>query len=756
MTCVGTAGVGKTRLALQAAYDLQHVYTDGVLFIPLAPLSDPAHVLPAIAQHLNRPPTAEALAAYLRDKHILLVLDNFEQVVDAATSLAELLTTCSMLRVLVTSREALRIRGEHELPVAPLPPSVAVALFAQRARAIQPDFALGDTTAAAVAGICRRLDGLPLAIELAAAQIKLLPLPSLLNRLDQRLQVLTGGPRDLPSRHQTLRSAIAWSYELLTPREQRVFRRLGVFGGGCDLVAAGHVVPLEAEAGAGSLISKSLLLQAAQPDGTPRLCMLETIREYALEQLHRCGEAQAIQHVHASYYCGLAEYAEPHLIGDNAHLWLDQLDREHDNMRAALRWTLEQGSGELAQRLGGALWRFWFLRGYLSEGRRWLEAAIDLTGPVAPEIRVKALSAAGYLAATQSDYGRADLLCRAALELAQRLGDERSLALASFGLANSANWGRDYARARRLFESSLAVYRKLDDRWGIASTLAYLGNVLYFQAEYDEARPLFDEALAHFRAMGQTWGIGFALYGRGLVAINQSELQAAQRYLEESQLHLRQLGDRRGLVRATTGLAKIALEHNRYLEARALLLEAMQLTRDVGDRWSASVILDLMASLCARHNQLQRAVRLFGAADALRAALDVPLAPGLRDMHQRDLLLTREGVPCEEFAQLWSAGQRLTLEGATQLFAASPLGSATKRAPLGVLTAREIEVVRLVADGLTDAEIAERLVVSVRTVHAHLRSIYGKLDVSTRTGAARWGLENGLLAADGAQPGTAV
>jgi ATP/maltotriose-dependent transcriptional regulator MalT len=517
-----------------------------------------------------------------------------------------------------------------------------------------------------------------------------------------------------------------------------------VFAGGCTLEAAEQIAPSDASLSAGSLIDKNLLRQIVQADGAPRLLMLETMREYALEQLALSGETDAMERAHAGYYCGLAEYAEGHLLGSDVRAWLERLAREHDNLRQALGWALQHDAA-LAQRLTGALWRFWFLRGHLSEGRRWLEAALALQGASTPNIAVKALSGAGYLATAQSDYARAETLCADALQIAEELGDERSRALALFGLANTCNWGRDYRRARSLFEASLAIYRTMNDHWGIASTLAYLGNVLYFQAEYATARLHLDEALALFRARGQECGIAFSLYGRGLVAVNERDLQAAQQYLEESQTRLRQLGDRRGLIRAVTGLAMVACEQERTIEARALLLEAMRLTREVGDQWSLTATLDVMAGVCARRKEVQLAARLCGAAEALRETLSVPLAPALRDQREPALLRIRTQLPRAAVERAWSEGRSLTPEAAAELFEAATLGATGKGASLDELTAREIEVVRLVAEGLTDAAIAERLVVSIRTVHAHLRSIYSKLDVTTRTGAVRRALEHGLL-----------
>jgi predicted ATPase/DNA-binding CsgD family transcriptional regulator len=746
VTLVGPAGVGKTHLGLQAANAMQHTFADGRAFIPLASIRDPNLVLPTIAQHLNRPPNPEALITYLTDKQMLLLLDNFEQIITAGSLLAELLSTCLDLRILITSRESLRIRGEYEFPVQPLTQSSAVTLFAQRAQALQPDFALNSDNLTTVAEICKRVDGLPLAIELAASRIKLFPPSILLAQLDRRLQVLANGPRDLSERHQTLRSAIQWSYDLLTMGEQRLFRRLGVFAGGCTLAAASLIAPMEIERGVESLIDKNLLWQVTNTENEQRLLMLETIREFALEQLITSGEAASIQRAHAEYYRGLTEYAEPQLIGNGVSIWLDRLEREHDNLRAALTWAVDRGEAETAHRLSGALWRFWFLRGHLHEGRKWLETTLAMQGKVHSSVKVKVLSGAGYLAATQSDYARAQVLCETALELAQNLEDEQSLALALFGLANTANWGRNSARARSLFEASLEIYRKLKDTWGVASTLAYLGNVLYFEGEYEAARPLFDEALILFRNMGQVWGIAFTLYSSGLLAINQKELKSALRDLEQSQTYLRQLGDRRGLIRTTTGLAKIALEQKRLTIARGLMLEAMHFVREVGDNWSAAVILDLMGSFSVQQRQFELAAKLFGAAEALRVAINVPLSPAFRDWQGDDLRLTRATLSSRNFALFWTEGKIQTAETVTQLFEKISFQTRVSQTPLDDLTVREIDVLRLVGEGLPDADIADHLSISVRTVNAHLRSIYSKLNVTSRTAAARWGMENGLFA----------
>jgi len=768
ITLTGPAGVGKTRLAIQVAADLREEFADGIHFVSLAPIADPGLVIPAIATSLGLRETAgsplEHLQAHLRDAQALLLLDNFEQVASAAPHIADLLAACAELKALITSRASLHLSGEHEFVVPPLAmPGLkqrtniealsrfgAVALFLRRAQAIHPHFQLTEANAEAIAEICVRLDGLPLALELAAARAKVLSPQAMLARLEHRLQLLSGGAQDLPARQQSLRSAIEWSYALLDADEQRLFRRLGVFVGGCSLEAAEAMgslpgePPLEAFNSTASLVDKSMLRSAEEANGAPRFAMLETIREYALEQLEASGEAGAVRRAHAEHFVALTESAEGQLTGPEQAVWLGRLEADHDNIRAALQWALDGGSGNVALRLSGALWRFWFWRGHMSEGRRWLDRALTVSGQPDPAARVKALTGAGFLAANQSDYRRAEALCGEGLQLAQQLNDKPSLALALFGLAHTANWGRDYARARSLFEQSLALYRELNDAWGIAVALAYLGNVLYFQADYDTARLHFDEALRLFREQHQVWGIGFTLYGRGLAALGQRDNAAARRYLEESSTILRRIGDHRGLIRVNAGLGRVALDANHLIEARAQILEALTLAREVGDQWSATVCLDTLAGVCARGRRPDVAARLLGSAEALRERLGAVLPPAMSELRDRDLPLARAQLSEPEFARWWAEGRTLTLDEAVREFESAKIIETAKTAA-GHLTAREIEVLRLVADGLTDPQIAERLVLSIRTVNAHLRSIYNKLDVNTRTAAAKWAMENGLF-----------
>jgi predicted ATPase len=522
LTLTGPGGTGKTRLGLQVAAELSERFPNGVFFVDLAPLSDPTLVLSTIAQTLGIREVAgqsllERLSEELQPKQVLLLLDNFEQVVSAALEVMDLLGACPKLKLLVTSREVLHVRAEYEFAVPPLAlpepthlldlvalsHSEAVALFLQRAQAVEPDFHMTRANARAVAEICTRLDGLPLAIELAAARIKLLPPPALLARLAHRLQVLTSGARDVPVRQQTLRNTIAWSYHMSGAQEQRLFRRLSLFVGGCTLETAEAVCAVLSDGdgagpvldGVASLIDKSLL-QHTEQEEEPRLRLLETIREYGLEALAASGEMEATQRAHALYYLALAEEAESELEGPQQVRWLQRLEREHDNLRAALRWSLEQGeagySMEMALRLGGALGGFWRARGPFSEGRTFLERSLTGSKGIVSATRAKSLLAATMLAIYLGDMDRAESLA----------------------------------------QESLALSRELGDTWGIAYSLLLLGRGAWFRGDFPAARPLLEEALALCREVGHKTGITYSLSDLGFIALKQGDYARAHALLE--------------------------------------------------------------------------------------------------------------------------------------------------------------------------------------------------------------------------------
>jgi predicted ATPase/class 3 adenylate cyclase len=545
LTLTGPGGTGKTRLALQAAAELLEDFANGVFFVDLAPLIDPDLVPGAIAAVLGvREEGGRRVHERLRDvlspQTLLLVLDNFERLTKAAIVVSELLIACPGLKVLATSRVPLHVRAEQLYPVPPLTlpgpaessdagaiaHSEAVQLFVERAQAARPDFALTVPHAPVVAEIVRRLDGLPLAIELAAARVRLLPPAALLKRLESRLSVLTGGPRDAPVRQRTLRDEIAWSYGLLSNDEQALFRRLAAFVGGCTLAAAEAVAgrdgDLDVFAGLGSLVDSSLVRQD-EHDGEPRFTMLETIREYGLERLTESGEEPAVRKSLAAYFLALAQAAEPELTGPTQFTWLAQLETEHSNLRAVLEWTLEHDA-ETALRLAGALGRFWRYRAYFTEGRSWLERALA-EGPAGmTQDRAKALHGAGVLARQQSDYRQAAVLLDEALAHYRELGDEHGVADALDGLGNVALGQGDLERAEKLFEEVLRLWRSQEDTNGIARALDDLGSVAQSRGELERAMALKEQSLGLYRKLQDEWNVARLLNNLGYTASEAGDL----------------------------------------------------------------------------------------------------------------------------------------------------------------------------------------------------------------------------------------
>lgn len=556
LTLTGAGGTGKTRIALQAAAELLDDYQDGSFFVSLASITDPALVPASIGQELGLievrgQPMLETVRTYLRDRKLLLVLDNFEQVMDAAHYLPQLLAAAPGLNVIVTSRAALRVRGEQEFAVPPLSvPNVrrlpalaqlsqfdAVRLFIERARNVKPDFEVTNENAPAVAEICSRLDGLPLAIELAAARVRLLPPQSMLSRLQSRLTLLTGGARDLPARQRTLRGAMDWSYELLAPEVQRLFAYLSVFAGGCTLDAAEAVWnpagELDLLRGLESLVENSLLRQQEQAHGEPRFLMLETIHEYAWEQLEQRGEAEDLRMRHARYFLSLAEHGAPYYLGQQPPEWLERMDLEHGNCRSALAWAKERQDLGLILRLSAALWGFWWYRGHITEGRAW--CSIGLQAPDAePHIRARALYGAGMLAREQRDYSEAMGYAEGHLALARELGDKRWLVEALNSVAVMRLLQGDFDRAEPLMHDALALYRELGDVEGIAKLLSNLGNSAMVRGEYDRAHQLLQEGLVLVSNRRVTLVQFYILFNLGLTATARSEYDAGYEWLARS------------------------------------------------------------------------------------------------------------------------------------------------------------------------------------------------------------------------------
>jgi predicted ATPase/class 3 adenylate cyclase/DNA-binding CsgD family transcriptional regulator len=826
VTLTGPGGTGKTRLGLQVAADLSDRFKNGVFFVNLAPISDPALVVPTIAEALvireeSGQALLERLVEHLRQRQLLLLLDNFEQVVSAAEQVAALLIACPHLKVLVTSREVLHVRAEHEFPVLPLAVpdpdhlpdlaalshQAAVALFLQQAQAVKPDFQLTETNARAIAELCARLDGLPLAIELAAARMKLFSPRALLARLGQRLSVLTSASRDAPTRQQTLRNTIAWSYNLLDAREQRLFRQLSVFvdGGSMEAIEAVCTSPGSASEpvldGVASLVDKSLLQQVEPHVGEePRFVMLETIREFALERLETHGETEAARRAHAAYFLALAEEAEQGMAGPQQAVLLERLEQEHDNLRAALQWSLEQAEEgkAMALRLGGALQLFWYIRGYYSEGRDFLERALSRSDEVAAPVRAKALYAASQLHYALGSHDRAEELCEQSLALYRELGDTMGIANCLHLLADIA-WGRgDLASSRALGEESLMLFREVGDSRSVAYLLYHLGSLAVEQGEYARGRDLLTESLTINRELGDTRIIAVSLFKLALLYwLSEGDLAQAHRWLDESFALSREVGDKEsiangfslwgmlalsegntalaasqveqalalfqemkrqeGTARSLYALARVATVQQDYAHSQALYEQGVKVARESGDKLTIIPSLEGLASAVAAQGNHAWAAHLWGAAEALRETIGAPLPPVERAPYHQAVTAARTRLGGHAFATAWAEGRTMSLEqalaapGQVALSApnqeeqsSSPTPASPPPYPDG-LTAREVEVLRVVAQGLTNEQVAERLVISPRTVDTHLTSIYGKIGVSSRVAATRYAIEHHLV-----------
>jgi predicted ATPase/DNA-binding XRE family transcriptional regulator len=646
LTLTGPGGVGKTRLALESARLVAAEYADGVAFVDLAPVRDAGLVLPSIADRLGvrdagDRPIAAHLQAHLGERQLLLVLDNFEQVLAAAPLLAQLLTTCPALTMLVTSRAMLRISGEHGFDVPPLAlpdrdlaPAVdrlnqyeAVRLFVARAQAVDTSFVVTNVSASAVAEICHRLDGLPLAIELAAARVRVLPPSALLARLEPRLPLLTSGPRDQPARLQTMRGAITWSYDLLPPDVQAIFRRLAVFVGGFTLEAAEAVVGAEQGIdvfeGIASLVDKSLLRRAAGPHGEPRFTMLETIREFGLVRLADSGDHGATREGHAAYFLGLAESLGPRLHGPDEGRWVQVLTDELANLRAAAEWALAQEKPEVVLRLASALWWFWYTHGDPSEGRRWLEEGLAGKADVSPPARADALFAAASLAALQGDYPRAAIQAEENLELCRAHGYTFGEVRALLSLGLTAKWRGDLDLAAARFAEGLALIRPLGDPYWTAQLLANLTEVTYWHEGGAGAVAFAAEALTLWQGVGNRWGIALGSLAVATATSIDGHPERAARLNAQSLDLWRGHGDRRGIGGAIAGLASVASSVNEH----------------------------------------ERAARLLGAARALVDAIGVRQVV-YQVQYDRVAAAAREHLGSEAFAAAWSAGRALTDEEA--------------------------------------------------------------------------------------------
>lgn len=825
LTLTGPGGTGKTRLGLQLAANVLGRFEDGAYFVPLAPISDPDLLAPTIARTLGvkevgDQPLVESLKTYLRDKHMLLVLDNFEQLIKAAPILSELLAACPYLKLLITSRSAVHIYGQHEFPVPPmsLPPRrapraegdhtpqmpleqlsqyEAVRLFVERAVAVKPDFAVTNDNAPAVAEICHRLDGLPLAIELAATRIKILPPQAMLVRLQSRLKLLTGGGLDLPARQQTLRGAIEWSYDLLAPEEQTLFRRLAVFVGGCTLHAAEEVCNLDTDIldVIHSLVDKSLIRQE-EADSEPRFWMLETIHEYALEKLAEHDETAALKNRHAQYFLTMVEEIEPKLRGPEQFTWLTHLEKEHDNIRAALHRFVENGDAESGLRVTGALNRFWYVRGHITEGRRYTDEALATPGAAAGmAARGKALHNAGFLASLQGDLEPARHFLEESLEIRRKLGDRHGIASSVNELGSTAYRRGDYPTARANFEESLAIRRTLDDKRAIAVPLNNLGVLAVEQGDYARARELYEEGLRIFRDLGDKHSVASLLHNLGIVVAQEGDFATARALYEESLVLRREFGDKYGIAHVLHDLGIAAQQRGENAEARALYEESLALRRDIGDKlgigWSLVHLADVarhegeyayattllresialfdesgdkrgiaaclasIGSVAAAQAQPVQAARLLGASEGLFRAIGAVMSPIHRPGYDRDVAALRATLGEARFTAIWTEGQGIRPEvlAAYALAEKEPADETVETvrppsdltSPPGGLSEREMDVLRLVAGGYTNAQAGEKLDLSPFTVNAHLRSIYSKLGLKSRSAIVRFAVENNLI-----------
>jgi predicted ATPase/serine/threonine protein kinase/Tfp pilus assembly protein PilF len=692
LTLTGPGGTGKTRLAIQAADDLAPHFTadggGGVVFVNLAPISDSKLVASAVARSLGVResgdlPLVKAIADNLRSLgRTLLVMDNFEQVTEAAGLVGELLNACPQLTVLATSRLVLRIYGEQEFPVPPLPlpapgalflPSTlmecpSVALFVQRAEAVSPHFTLSPKNAGAVVEICRRLDGLPLAIELAAARVKILPPADLLARIARPLELLTGGARDRPERQQTLRQTIKWSYDLLSPDEQRLFRRLSVFAGGCTLEGTEAVcnthedLGIDVLDGIASLVDNSLLVQRGAQDDQTRLVLLETFREYARERLAEHGEASATERAHAAYMLVVAEEETLEMSPVEREAWLRACDVEHDNFRAAINHLIASGDAEWALRLGAALFRFWEQRDHLTEGRETLARVLAMPEAGATRLRARALYCASVLADIQSDRAVAVALGRQAYDIYRQFGDTHGIATTMTTMAVQAQRQGRYSEATSLFGETASMWEQLGDVTAVDLARSNMAHAAKGDGDFELARRLLQQVLESSKGRGDVGGFAFALNGLGDVAASEGKLDEARRYHHDSLLKYRELDDLWGTARVLTDLAGVDLQAEKFAEAEASLKEAVRTLRVLGHQRGIARQLETLAWCASHQSRDEEAIALTSAATAIRQRLGAPAKPAEKEKIERTLALARTRLGPDAYADAWKQGLTATLD----------------------------------------------------------------------------------------------
>lgn len=688
LTLTGPGGVGKTRLAIEIARALRDAFSGGVCYVSLGTVRDPDLIAPTIAHALGVRERAgqtviEEIIVEIGDSQLLLVLDNFEHLLGEAMLVTDLLVACPHLAALVTSRAALHVRGEHELPLAPLllpdrtepqtPETLAsnpaVALFCQRALAVNPAFVLAAENAMAVADICTRLDGLPLALELAAAHARFLSPTALLARLTRLLPMLTSGPRDLPARQRTMRDTIAWSYEMLDDREQQLFRHLAVFIGGWTADAARAVIPGADEhnddvwARLTMLAEKSLTRPRTNADGNARFRMLEVVREFAQEQL-TAEEAETARDRHAAYFLAFAETAEPYLTGAEQTAWLERLGQDHDNLRAALRWVRARGNCETGLRIAGALWQFWQARSLFREGRRWLEdllaqdASAGYRTPTS--VRARALLGAGMLATRQDDNTSGEAYAAESLALYRQIGDRRGMALALQNLGRAAYGQQRYDLAMQRNEESLALRRELGDTIGVARNLGNMGRIARFQGDFACASFLLDESARQSRALGDTSGLAISLGNAGHMARDRGDWAQALPLIEESLALYQALDDKRGIAIALNQLALIAIDRRDDERGRTLCMQSLALRREMDDRWGIANSLMTLGDLAIRAGDQERATMFYREALALNDA--ITYRPGVAECLERLGQIASADGHATDAARWFGAAERIRSE----------------------------------------------------------------------------------------------
>ncbi|HST03340.1 MAG TPA: tetratricopeptide repeat protein [Chloroflexia bacterium] len=775
VTLVGPGGVGKTRLALQVAEEVLEEFPDGVYLIDLAPLSDPASVIPAIARTLDvreTPSTSllSTLKEYLHNQRTLLVLDNFEQVIAAGQQLGELLASCPSLKLLVTSRSPLRLHAEWEFPVSPLALPVqgdplgageisqygAVALFVQRARTVRADFELRDSNAAAVVEICRRVDGLPLAIELVAAHTRLLPPQSILARLTHPLRLLVYGAQESPVRHKTMRETIEWSYNLLNEQEQGLFRRISVFVGGASLRATEAVcnitgdiaidvddpLAIEVLEGVEALLDKSLLHKSNMgTDVDPRLLMLETVREYALEQLVASGEAEIIRRRHADYFVALATQIKPDIESGDVPTWMPRLIPEHDNLRAALRWLLERddpADNEAALQLILDLQGLWGRRHNTTEVQRWLETALTRLDGEVTLLRVQALRFAANTSYLRAEYERSQVWAEQALAAARMLKSDNLVAdtLGLIGLL--AIFRGEYEQARLVLEEALDIYRSIKNEFGVGVSYINLGEAMRYQGDYAQAEAYFRESLPIFRALERNGGVLQSLNNIGFAAYMQGNLPAARSVFLEGLALAVEIDARKQAAEVLTGMAGVLLAESGAESPLDLPMPGV----------SPQNLARVPAA--ERQEGVTEAVNLLGNASTIIEQSGRQLEPVEQAEFDRHVESARAMLGEEAFAKAWDEGRTMSLNQAHRLATREPAarhqgrGCAPKQT-IGGLTSRESEVTALVAQGLSNEEIAGTLVLSERTVETHVSHALHKLGLSSRAQLTAWAIQNGIV-----------